>query len=501
MKKTFTALLLAMLCIVGAKAQDYTVVPENGAVVEALTDITITWDDATSVSVDPAMMIGGAKAYVMSGEEKVHVSDIFCGPTTGNSATMSFMTATDNAGEYVVEVPQGMFTVDGTAASAITLNYSIGGVPVSVAGFDVQLVDGSLSSMTMTVTPCEELSLNAESTEKIQIIHNVGFGAYYAAEYTPAITGSNTASLTTTKALANGSYSLIIPKGVFIVDGMVNPEIVADFDLSEVNPAEKKTISPQDGSVVETLTDITITWDNAQAVTVAPSMMQGAAKVYYVAAEENVFVSDIFCGPAAGNSITMSLTSALNDAGDYVVEIPDSMFTVDGIVIDEFSLSYTIEGILTSPATFEMQLAEGSMNDVLVTITPCDEVLINPENTEAIKVIHNTGFDSSYVAEYTATVTGANTVTLHTEVNLAPGDYTLIVPKGYFLVNEMVNPELLFEFSKSAVTSVLNDADAVNVYNIAGILVVNNGSQEDLRQLQPGIYIVNGKKMFVSNNK
>lgn len=498
MKKIFTALFLMIAGIVCVNAQDFTTVPENGSVVEILTDVTISWNDENAVvSVEPTLMVGGAKAYIVNGEEKVFVTDLFCGPATGNSVTMSMMATASDAGEYVIEIAQGMFTINETAVDAFSLNYSIGGTPTSMSEFDVQLDNGSLSNMLLTVTPCDELSLNAENTEKIQIIHNTGFGAYYAAEYTPTITGANTATLSTTTALDKGNYSLIIPKGVFMVDGKVNPEIVAEFDLSEINPAEKMTVDPADGSLLESLTDITITWDNATAVVVNTEMMVGGAKVYRIGAEEKIFVSDIFCGPTPNNSVTLSLMSATADAGDYVIEIPTGMFTVDEIVVEEFFLNYTIDGLLTSPATFDVQLVDNSIEDILVTITPCEEVIINSENEEPIQVIHNQGFNSYYAAQYEATIIGANTISLQADKPLVEGSYSLIIPKGYFIADGMVNPEIVREFQTSGINSVSNDASVVTVYNLNGVQVVNGGTPTDVEQLQPGIYIVNGEKKFI----
>lgn len=500
MKRIYTTLflLIGLLC---ANAQNYTTMPENGSVVDILTDITIVWDDATAVTVDPMLMVGGAKAYMMDGAEKVFVTDIFCGPAAGNFVTMSFMTPATDSGDYVVEIAQGMFTVDETVVEAFSLNYTIGGIPTSDASFDLQLDNGSLSNILLTVSPCEELTLNAENTELIQIIHNNGFGAYYAAEYTATVTGSNTATLSTTKTLENGNYTLIVPKGVFLADGEVNPELIVQFDLSEVNPAEKMTIDPEEGSVLEALTDITITWDNATLVTVNPEMMVGGAKVYRIGAEEKIYVSDIFCGPTPNNSALLSLMTPTEDAGDYVIEIPTGMFTVDDIEIKEFSLNYSIAGLLTSTATFELQLVEeNSVNEMVMTITPCEEVSINPDNNEPIQILINDSFNSQFVAQYTATVTGANSVNLKANKDLGPGFYALIIPKGYFIADGMVNPEIFREFETSGIAGVTQDENTVTVYNLNGVQLIDGGDKSELNSLQPGVYIVNGEKKFISRN-
>ena len=62
MKKIFTSFFLSMLCVLAINAQDYIVEPANGSEVESLTDIFITWENATVIDVDPTLMVGGIKA-------------------------------------------------------------------------------------------------------------------------------------------------------------------------------------------------------------------------------------------------------------------------------------------------------------------------------------------------------------------------------------------------------------------------------------------------------
>lgn len=264
MKKTITTFLISLLCFAAINAQDYTVFPENGTVLESLTDITITWENATTITVDPMMMVGGSKVYMVDGENKTFVSDIFCGPAWGNSVTLSLMSATNNAGEYIIEIPDAMFTVDETVISAFSLSYTIGGIPTSSASFDFQITDNSLANIYVTVSPCENLQLNeSEEIEPPFLINNTGFNSYIAATYTITITGSNTATLTTDKQLGNGNYTLHLPKGTFIADGRVNSLKVKDFDTSAVHATtnDKKEINVYDLNGVQVISN-----GNAEAI-------------------------------------------------------------------------------------------------------------------------------------------------------------------------------------------------------------------------------------------
>ena len=82
MKKIFTSLLLSVLCVIAVNAQDYTVEPANGSVVEQLTDIIITWEGATKIDV------------------KIAVEKIF-GVEVENVNTMNYMGKTKRMGVHI----------------------------------------------------------------------------------------------------------------------------------------------------------------------------------------------------------------------------------------------------------------------------------------------------------------------------------------------------------------------------------------------------------------
>lgn len=262
--------------------------------------------------------------------------------------------------------------------------------------------------------------------------------------------------------------------------------------------AQDYTVSPENGSVLDALTDIIIKWDNATTVTVDPMMMVGGAKVYMVDGDNKTAISDIFCGPATGNTATMSLMSATNNAGEYIIEIPDAMFTVDNVAVDAFTLNYTIGGIPTSNATIDIQCDNGSLSTIFITVSPCQNLAINDdENIELPFIVYNAGMNSFVAASYTITITGSNTATLSTEKELSKGNYTLQIPKGKFIIDEKVNPLIMKDFEISAIHSVTIDEEEINVYDLRGTQVIKNGTPQQLDRLTPGIYIVNGVKKLL----
>lgn len=507
MKKTFTSLMLALLCTIAANAQRFTTVPESGTSVTMLTDIHITFNNATTVTVDLVKMVGGAKAYAVDGENKTWVSDIICAPAAGNSLIMTFMTSVSDAGNYLVEIPDSLFTVDGVAMRAFTLEYIIAGIPTSTATIKAEMQNNAPDTILLTFDPCEQLTLHqpqeGEEIEAPFLIYNNGINSTRT-PYAITITGTNTATLGINKKLPEGLYTLHIPKGNFLIDGKVNRKVLFDFTYTKINPAEEYTVTPTDSSTLDELVEINITWEKATTVEVSPTLMQGGIKVYTLDGENKTLKTDIFCGPAFGNKVTLSLTTSTNDAGNYLVEIPDNMFTVDGTVVAPFNLHYTIAGIPVSSATIKAEMKDQSPRTILLTFEPCEKLkLYEPQEGEEIEapfIVLNNGINSTRTP-YTITITGTNTATLSTDKELPQGLYTLHIPKGNFLIDGKLNTLTLFDFEQSNIDGIMTDNTPINVYNLQGVQVVTNGTADDIKHLDRGIYIINGKKQVVQGDK
>ncbi len=269
-----------------------------------------------------------------------------------------------------------------------------------------------------------------------------------------------------------------------------------------ITTVNAQIIEPANNSTVESLTDIFITWEGATTIDVNVELMVGGIKAYKIDGENKTFATDVFCGPAWGDCINLTMMNATTDAGDYQIEIPDNMITVDGTAIAAFNLNYTIGGIPTSSATFDVYIENQSVETIYITVSPCEKLELNNDpEIETPFIIKNAGFNSTIASHFEIEITGSNTATLTATKDLAPAHYSLQIPKGTFIVDGKVNPLITREFDNSAVTGVTNDAAAINAYNINGIKVIDNGTQADLDHLQPGVYIVNGEKKVIIRNK
>ena len=82
------------------------------------------------------------------------------------------------------------------------------------------------------------------------------------------------------------------------------------------------------------------------------------------------------------------------------------------------------------------------------------------------------------------------------------GTYRLTIPEAAVIVLDNAgvsgpNKETTFDYvvTYSSVEDILAEATEFNVYSINGVCLLTNAKAEDLKQLEPGIYIINGRKV------
>lgn len=86
--------------------------------------------------------------------------------------------------------------------------------------------------------------------------------------------------------------------------------------------------------------------------------------------------------------------------------------------------------------------------------------------------------------------------------SLEEGEYEIVVPEGFVLVNvdgeNYLSPDIWLEYTivkdESGIDAIFN-ADTFTVYDMQGRMVLDSGSRNAFGNLPAGIYIVNGKKV------
>lgn len=211
----------------------------------------------------------------------------------------------------------------------------------------------------------------------------------------------------------------------------------------------------------------------------------------------------------AGNyrlSIRGLYTSFIGDDGDESepVDLP--------VITATYTVVYPVQYYFTPSDGSEVE----SISSILLTFIDNPMIGIYEEMRPAVVVLENLTTGNSWYcenpikerlddgsSEFTIEFSelGSSEVITVTE----EGEYLLTVKGIYESVLEddvqtdvdLPNIEARFIVSENAaVHSIFND-NSYNVFGINGMSVMRNGRAEDLKNLQPGLYIINGKKVLI----
>ena len=84
----------------------------------------------------------------------------------------------------------------------------------------------------------------------------------------------------------------------------------------------------------------------------------------------------------------------------------------------------------------------------------------------------------------------------------ANGTYVISFPEGYFLLGDTGDVQskafvLTYTIGTAGITDIVADAEGMyNIYNLNGVRVLTTDNGADIARLAPGIYIINGKKVY-----
>ena len=445
-------------------------------------------------------------------------------------------------GTYVVTVPRGAaIYADGTLASSQVFTWNVTGGFTPGEGVTVDPEEGRVQSLSIINVTFNEHEIasknifynNSALAANGNIVLRDAEGNIVAecttGEMANAEAGFNVVEIklcepgtsTAVEITAPGVYTMTIPAGIVNFNknganpctcgecyscktsrtgagnGNYNEELTITWTIPE--PATL-VATPADGSVVESLTNITLEWQGAEFVEVNPNQMVGGAKIYRILEnEEEELVSELICSPIGEGSITavLDILNIPTQDGNYHVRIPKGMFTVDGQVWEGVSLYYTIESVEVALE----QISAETFVEMLMTVTPCESIELNPGVTSKVTLAYLDD-NITEVGYYEVEVLSGNTAkfTLSTNRELVNGDYVIWIPDGQFLFDGKPNADVKIYYEGVNIVGIEGvdmDAKNLNIYSVNGMLIKRNGSLRDLNELEPGIYVVNGQKVMV----
>lgn len=290
-------------------------------------------------------------------------------------------------------------------------------------------------------------------------------------------------------------------------------DFVSEFNKPEV------TISPADGTTLESISTITFTYGENGAISSNWNNYE-KIKVYNRTTRELIaeFSEDDVVyqedpedpwGPYIGATITFA--QPITTPGVYNIEVPADFF----ILGEQFEGGYS----KAASVTYEIK---APAKPLIVELTPAAGVVSEIPAKILVKLTENSSVNKTYTSEptliddkgnnYAATLEldydipdwNVITIVLSGGAITANGTYTLTIPAGALTYddddNNVNETDLVFVYviGTDGINSLVSaEGGKVNVYSIGGTLLLQNADAEAVGKLAKGVYIINGKKVFI----
>lgn len=539
-EKAGSYLSFSYSCSVGAP--DFTITPAEGTVYGKLSTFTASYSGGIDLSYlknDASAELRNANGEVVAtvASAAQYVPDDEADNYSYNPTQVKIVLSDEISypfGEYTLVFPYRYFSLgsDMTASysKATSFKFTLANVPATVTkdyDFAPVTVDPADNSTVekieaIKLTFSEDVVVNTKVGTPVKAYIEGDSGAsttYYGKVYSDPLDTKSVYVEFDNAITTAGKYTVDIAMGVIgnseygtsdFTSGKCNIQLLYTYTVSGTKTETNVTIDPAVGTVTS-LNKFTLLWPDFAEV--GESYYDAQAKIELKNADGEV-VAEGTCSYDwdVMNSIYVTLASEVTAEGTYTLVIPEKYFILmkaDNSTTDDsgHTFTYTIGGTQTTEKVTSTP-ADGStvtsLKNITLTWDDEKEVADNGNCTEPIVIYDAEG---KSVAE----IKGANIVSGSAwnamDLNLsepitAVGTYTMKVPAGRFLLGsdgdrESVAHEFTYTIeSTSDIAGIKADAQGrYNVYNVSGVRIKSTDNAAALKNLKPGLYIINGKKV------
>lgn len=413
-----------------------------------------------------------------------------------------------------------------------TAEFIIHGAKKAYVYSDVVMVTDITKDFVLTSAEDDKRTIEFSAPVTMTAVVNTGSGSSTDCEVTP--NDDRTAWTVTIPAFVLGEYSEF-NVNVFAKDdegralnktqnggGTIlgyEDEVWFQLDfVSEFNKPEV-TISPADGTTLESISTITFTYGENGAISANWNNYE-KIKVYNRTTRELIaeFSEDDVVyqedpkdpwGPYIGATITFA--QPVTTPGVYNIEVPADFFVLgeqfDGGYSKAASVTYEVKAP-AKPLVVELTPAAGTVTEIpakiLVKLT--ENSSVNKTYTSEPTLVDDKG--NSYAAtlelDYDIQDWNVITIVLSGGAITANGTYTLTIPAGALTYDDddknVNETDLVFVYviGTDGINSLVSaEGGKVSVYSINGTQLLKNADAEALGKLSKGMYIINGKKVII----
>lgn len=313
-----------------------------------------------------------------------------------------------------------------------------------------------------------------------------------------------------------GTYTLDIPAGVVLVNGVENPEATLTVIITGVQEQPKMAFgemtwptSPYTSFVY----NVQVSW-NQQIFFAGEDVNQAEIEAMIdfttpLGAYANIV--EVEGGNEDGTDMFTDWVLNIQFDNDFITYMDGELLEIylpEGLVVNaegEVNPAQTVEIYLLPQLTGTLNIEDGSSiapADAYITVS-WDGISVMPNNGTSLRVRNfATGADSMVEAIFNDDASISIDLT-----DFADGTYEISIPDAFvtILVEEdflsdqyAINSEMYPSYTISsslAVDAIQKSVEFGPVYNINGVRVLENSS--NVKALHPGIYIINGKKVVV----
>lgn len=296
---------------------------------------------------------------------------------------------------------------------------------------------------------------------------------------------------------------------------------IALYGGSMVEPLDvKATATPTEG-IIEKLDNFTIEFENVESVSFEyyPSINSYIASVGEGGSLTHL--ADVTPSVIEGEPTKINLSIAQGDMteitedGMYALVVPLKEFYFNGekryTKVDELVFYYEISNaevqyqISVAPVSGS-DIAMDELSEITVTFDGVQNILLNDENQHCY--IQRLDNSDMVIEELSVQCSMISDVAYKVTINTLPtelGKYRLVIPETMVKIEDNAgvqgyNKYFTADFNVVTYTNIgdiVKEGTEFNVYDVNGVQILHNVKEEELKLLQNGIYIVNGKKMLI----
>lgn len=477
-----------------------TVYPASGAVT-TLSEIAVDFENATEVAAN-TLTWDNATWLMDENGNKTYCSSM---TASGTRLVINFANAPTTPGTYTLQIPAGAASVDGASFDEVLTAEYVYIDPASISINPAEGVVESLYAFQVTFEEAESLTLNPSHLNFAYNPKVYGVDSdYMLPSFTHSVEGNVLSFNLISEIYASGEYRLEIPVELVEIDGcplqtplvyyytVVDPTIGTEFAM-ELNPAPGQ---------VETLTEIQITFPDAQTLTLNDYTTQTSP---YIQDEENRLAKNYCIVTIDGNVMTLEPTEPVTAEGEYYLVMPQ-FYLVDEELPTVRMFTYDVTGIATKEVSASTIPAAGTvteLSEITVRFQGVKNVAYDAFASKQPTIMDEEGNEAAIASIFASgsrlTITLAEKVTDN-------GTYTLTVPTDCYTVDGyMPANELQFEFvigSQVGVDAMVMDGNAESIWDMYGRKVASDVPMTRLSSLPAGVYIVKtAAGTFKINNK